>query len=43
VKNRDDAGDDPDDDISQQSPEPTSSLPDSASLIGPGTGDDEGA
>lgn len=43
MKNRDDAGDDPDDDISQQSPEPTSSLPDSASLIGPGTGDDEGA
>lgn len=41
MKNRDDAGDDPDDDISQQSPEPTSSLPGPASLIG-APGDDDG-
>jgi len=43
VKNRDDAGDDPDDDISQQSPEPTSSLPNAAALIGEGPGEDDGA
>jgi len=40
VKNRADAGDDPDDDISQHSPDPSSSLPDEPSLTGGGAGDD---
>jgi tetratricopeptide (TPR) repeat protein len=40
VKNRADAGDDPDDDISQQSPDPTSSLNDERSSAGAPPGDD---
>jgi len=40
VKNRADAGDDPDDDISQQSPDPSSSLAEEPSLIGAAPGDD---
>jgi len=40
VKNRADAGDDPDDDISQQSPDPSSSLADEPSLRDGGAGDE---
>lgn len=43
MKNRADAGDDPDDDISQHSPEPTSSLPARPSLNGAAPGDDDAA